>query len=69
MWVLAHRPSGKLCPLLFGGGLREGTQEKGAPEEGPAVGPSTQGSCADASLAAAWPLPPLLTPSLVSSPK
>ena len=30
MWVLAHRPSGKLCPLLFGGGLREGTQEEGS---------------------------------------
>ena len=28
--MLAHRPSGKLCPLLFGGGLGEGTQEEGA---------------------------------------
>lgn len=27
---MAHRPSGKLCPLLFGGGLGEGTQEEGA---------------------------------------
>lgn len=39
---MAHRPSGKLCPLLFGGGLGEGTQEEGAPEEGRAMGPSTR---------------------------
>ena len=46
----AHRPSGKLCPLLFGGGLGEGPQEEGFQHPCPRAGalqPAPQGSSGD----------------------